>query len=236
MLLSFAYRFINIIYEHSFFVYKYLYFFYKYISDREKIKLLRQNLKPRMVVLELGGNIGFYSILFSKLVGAEGEVHVFEPDPLNFRYLQSNTRKLNNINLYNLAVGNNSGQIKLYKSKELNIDHRTYECGEERECVNVQCVSIDEYFSFGKNFDFIKIDIQGYDCHALEGMKSTVRSSNKLKILSELWPYGLRIAGRSVDEYLDLLSELHFEYKIFGNKGIDEIRSEDSNKFYYTDV
>ena len=236
MLLSLVYKIINYVYGNIFFVYNYFYFFYKNVSDKEKIKLLKREIRPGMIILDLGGNIGFYSILFSKLVGTQGKVHVFEPDTLNFKYLKKNTQKFENIKLYNMAVGLNSGPIKLYKSKDLNVDHRTYDSDEERDYIEVPCVSIDEFFNDKTYFDFVKIDIQGYDCHAFEGMQRTIQNSKNIRIVSELWPYGLNKAGRSVDKYLDLLTKMGFVYHIFDNKNINEIKSEETNKFYYTDL
>ena len=50
-----------------------------------------------MRVLDLGANIGFYTVLFSKLAGKNGKVFAFEPDAKNYKYLEGNTKTLHNV-------------------------------------------------------------------------------------------------------------------------------------------
>ena len=87
----------NKLFERYHFIYKPLYFFYKNISDRQKIALFKNIIKPGMRVLDLGANIGFYTVLFSKLVGENGKVFSFEPDVKNYEYLEENTKTLYNV-------------------------------------------------------------------------------------------------------------------------------------------
>ena len=59
--------------------------------------MFKNIIKPGMRVLDLGANIGFYTVLFSKLVGENGKVFAFEPDPKNFKYLEGNIKTLHNV-------------------------------------------------------------------------------------------------------------------------------------------
>ena len=59
----------NSVYKRAFPVYKVLYFFYKRISDRGKIRLIRKWVRPGMTAIDVGANIGFYTMRLSRLVG-----------------------------------------------------------------------------------------------------------------------------------------------------------------------
>jgi len=201
----------NVIYKKLYFIYRPLYFIYKKISDRKKIRALKKIIKPGMAVVDIGANIGFYSILFSKLVGETGKVYAFEPDEENFRHLQRNASGLKNVSLNKTAVSDKSGKIKLYISDDLNIDHHTYNNGENRESVEIDAISLDDFFHNNQMVNFIKIDIQGYEYFAIVGGKKIINRSKKLTILSEFWPHGLNKAGVKPLAYIELLKNLNFQ-------------------------
>ena len=225
----------NLLFKHGYGLYRPLYFFYKKISDHGKIGLLREHIKPGMRVLDIGANIGFYTRLLSNLVGPQGRVVSFEPDPLNFKHLKAGSGGLANVTLNQLACGEKTGTIRLYSSEELNVDHQTYDGGESRKSVEIDCVSIDGYFKNAEGIDFVKIDIQGYDFFALKGMQETIKRSRKVIILGELWPYGLKNSGIHYTDYLTLLRDLGFELIFFDKKDALDYQQKISDKFFHTD-
>ena len=153
-----------------------------------------------MKIVDTGGNIGFYSILFSRLVGERGVIYVFEPDTVNFKYLRANTKELKNVAINHDAVAERTGMISLYRSNELNVDHQTYDIGANRDSIEVPCITLDDHFHHNESVDLIKMDIQGYEYHTLLGMKETIKRSHPIMILSEFWPYGLRKAEGDANE------------------------------------
>ena len=224
----------NYIYNKAYLIYQPLYFLYKKITDKKEIVFLNGAIKEGMRVLDIGGNIGFYALLFSKLVGEKGSVHVFEPEAINFDHLRSNTEKLHNVIANNSAVGETTGKIRLYYSGELNVDHQTYDNGENRPYQEVDCLSIDDYFKKEEAIDFIKIDIQGYDYYALKGMARTIKRSKNVRILGEFWPYGLKRASVDPLEYLGLLRELGFHIKVHGALDERDCAKKVDDKLFYT--
>ncbi len=227
------YKIANCIYQKNYFLYKPLYFYYKKISDKEKIDFLKKEIKTGMRVLDIGANIGFYTVLFSMWLGKEGSVHAFEPDMLNFKYLKKNTEGAKNIYINNKAIGAKSEKIHLYQSKNLNVDHQTYDSGENRPFIEIDSLSIDDYFKNNEKIDLIKLDIQGYDYFALCGMKDTIKRSGKVIILGEFWPYGLYKSGVRPEDYIKLLEESGFKIEFFNKKRNYE--KEINNKYFYTD-
>src|SRR6266704_4555380 len=181
----------NKIYEHAFPIYRPLYAAYKAYADRAERELFRQVLSPGAVVVDAGANIGIYSQFLSRCVGTTGVVHSFEPSPENFRRLQSATRNLANVRLSQAAVGECSGRSKLYVSDQLNVDHRTYATeGDSRRAVPIDIVALDDYFKPGQRVDLIKMDIQGYELHALRGASRVLADNPNAKLVFELWPAG----------------------------------------------
>jgi FkbM family methyltransferase len=223
----------SLFFQKYFFIYKPLYFLYKEISDRRKILVLKSAVKPGMTILDIGANIGFYTKLFSKLVGKHGKVYAFEPDDLNFKYLQVTTETLDNVILEKSAVGEKSEKIRLYISDHLNVDHHTYDDGENRTSKEIQCVSIDDFLKNKGCIDFIKIDIQGYDYYAILGMKDTIKRSDKVMILGEFWPYGLNKAGSKVEDYINILKKMGFTINFLDNK--KDLSSKVNEHNYHTD-
>lgn len=223
----------NKLFEHYYFIYKPLYFFYKKVSDKQKIILFKKIIKPGMRVLDIGANIGFYTILFSKLVGEKGKVFAFEPDAKNYRHLEENTKTLTNVVLEKRAVSEKTGKINFYTSKDLNVDHQSYDSGESRECEEIEAVALDDYFTNDAKIDMIKIDIQGHESSALRGMIKIMSQAEAMVVLGELWPYGLQKAGSSAEEYLKFLKNLGFKIKFFEEEIDYNKKAQDKN--FYTD-
>lgn len=196
----------NRAYEHAFPFYHLCYRAFKAYADRAERELLRRILRVGDVVVDAGANIGVYSQFLARCIGATGVVHSFEPSPENFKRLQSATRKLANVRLSQAAVGECTGRSKLYLSDKLNVDHRAYATEEDsRRSMPIDIIALDDYFKPGERVDLIKIDIQGYELHALRGANRVLADNPAAKLLLEFWPYGLKQAGTN---WKDLLATL----------------------------
>ena len=159
----------NKAYEYAFPVYRLAYRIFKAYTDRAERQLLKKISFPGAVVVDAGANIGIYSEFLSQCVGPSGVVHSFEPSPKNFMRLLSATRKLPNVHVCQAAVGERSGKTMLYLSDKLNVDHWAYPTeGDARRALQIKMVALDDYFRPGERVDLIKIDIQGYELHALQ--------------------------------------------------------------------
>lgn len=217
----------NRVYDHAFPIYTLCYRAFKAYTDRAERKLLRSILFAGAVVVDAGANIGVYSQFLSRCVGPAGVVHSFEPSPENFRRLQSATRKLANVRLCQAAVGECSGRSKLYVSDQLNVDHRTYETeGNSRPAVQIDVIALDDYFKPGQRVDLIKMDIQGYELHALRGTNRVLADNPTAKLFLEFWPYGLDQAGANWLELIDTLRTKNLSVSKITNHGLVPFRSD----------
>lgn len=220
----------NFLYNNAFGLYKPMYYAFKKQQDAFEIDLLKKHIKPGNTVLDIGANIGFYAAILSELVGPNGQVHCFEPDERNFSYLQKASRGLANLYLQNAAVGPESGEISIYTSKELNVDHRTYKPEEYDKELKIKSLSVDDYLSAlspkNTKVDFIKMDIQGFEMQAIKGMSKTLDNNPDLKLISEFWPYGLRTAVSSVSEYFKVLKSKGFNCYLLEKNSLNLLTSE----------
>jgi methyltransferase, FkbM family len=183
------------------------------IFEPQETELVKQEVKRGDVVLDLGANIGYHTLLFARLVGSEGKVYAFEPDPTNFALLKRNVRAngYTNVELVQKAVSDKNGKIKLYLCEENRGDHRIYDSHDGRESVEVESVRLDDYFQgYEREINFIKMDIQGAEMMALRGMRSLLLQQPSMKLLSEFWPVGFARSGGNALEYFRLLEECHF--------------------------
>jgi FkbM family methyltransferase len=197
--------------------------------DINETKLIEDSLLPGNVVLDIGANIGYYSLTAAKIVGDNGKVYAFEPDPLNFALLQKNIECNNykNIIAIQKAVSNSCDDIKLFLSKENRADHRCYETDENRDSVSIKATSIDDFFKDNLDIkvDFIKIDIQGYETQAFEGMMNLLSIQKNTKIITEFWPFGINNAGGNPQKMLEIISHLGFAFQYLQKHGGSNINS-----------
>jgi FkbM family methyltransferase len=219
-------------------LYKTLYYRYKFRKDSFEISLAKKLIKRGENVIDIGANIGFYAEVMSNLVG-EGKVHCFEPDQINFKHLSENLHNRSNIILNNKAVAEEDGTLTLYTSDRINVDHTTYPRDHFDKSYTVAKTSIDNYVRNNFPVSFIKMDIQGAELKALEGMKHTLQSNPSIKLLTEIWPYGLKASNTSHGQVFDFLESLNFKLFLINKNSLHAISKNDignfktEEKYYY---
>ncbi len=226
---SFSIKLGNFLFKNCFPLYKITYQSFKQKQDAFEISLIKKYTKPNDTVLDIGANIGFYAELLSNAVGANGKVHCFEPDTTNFNYLEKRCVNLKNIRINNKAVSDKTGVLKIYTSKQLNVDHRTYKPDDYDQEIDIDAIAIDDYLN-GQLVNFIKMDIQGFEMSAVKGMHKTLESPD-LKMLSEFWPYGMRKAGTSVLDYFQYLKQYNFFIYLIDSNTLTELTEEKVKSF-----
>jgi FkbM family methyltransferase len=157
-------------------------------------KVFRSHVGPGDVVVDVGANLGYYTLLAARLVGAEGHVYAFEPDPESFALLERNV-ELNgyeNVTAVPLALGKAPGKLPLYLNAKNRGDHRVYDPTGERRSVEVDVVTLDAYREDHgvERVDFLKIDTQGAECLILAGAEKTLAQAG-LTIVLEFTPHFL---------------------------------------------
>ena len=168
-------------------------------------RLVVSTLQEGDVFLDIGANVGWYSVIAARKVGASGKVIAFEPDPDNFGLLKKNCElnKLGNVELHNRAISDCDGKDYLYRSTSNFGDHQLHATADEsRAKVEVETVKLDSLFPAGDiAIKAIKIDTQGSEAKIMRGMQTFI-ARQKPVIFTEFWPYGLRNNGESVFDIL----------------------------------
>lgn len=170
--------------------------------------LVGKEIKKDYVVLDIGANIGYYTLIFAKLVGENGKVFAFEPDPTNFTLLIKNMEINNykNAVLVQKAASDKTGKARLYLCDNNKGDHRIYDSDDGRRSIPIESMRLDDYFEdYARKIDFIKIDTQGADELVIKGMPNLLRRFESLKIILEFWPLGVKKSGGNAKEFLQLL-------------------------------
>lgn len=149
--------------------------------------LLIQILEPGSVFFDVGAHRGYFTLLASRLVGASGQVHAFEPTPGTFQMLQENTSHLPQVKLNQNAVYRENTTLTLhdygieapafnsiYSPRLTAAQQASVKCQD----IQVSAVSLDHYVrETGVRPDFIKIDAESAEADILEGMRNLIRSA-----------------------------------------------------------
>jgi len=166
------------------------------VYEPKETAFIQRRIKKGWTVYNVGAHIGYYTVIFSHLVGDTGRVYAFEPEPHNFALLQKNTGKLKNVVLINKAISDRAGKTRLYFGGENTGDNRIYPFN-RKDSVKVKTARLDEY----KTPDFVKIDVQGAEVLVLKGMgKMRIR-----RMMIEFDPLHLQLAGSSSKEFFEML-------------------------------
>jgi len=164
------------------------YWFHGKNREAGTIKFFQRLIEEGHTVLEVGGHIGYFSVLFSALVGARGSVVVFEPGENNLRYLRRNIASRPNVQLVEKAAGGvhetrpffvedlsgqNNSLVRGFRGFEVNRASAFVKTA-PRE-VLVEVVPVDEVVSArGLRPNFVKIDVEGAEFEVLKGLAASL--------------------------------------------------------------
>jgi FkbM family methyltransferase len=164
----------------------------------EESALLRKLVKNGQSIINVGANVGYTTLLLSKLVGTRGQVIAIEPEKLNINLLRRNlfTNHATNVTMIGCAAAAENGQIDLFLSPDNAGDHRTTYNELSSSIVKVPCYRLDHILEFADQIDGLVIDAQGFDHRIIEGA-SFIHNSKCKFVMTEFWPAGILEAGDS---------------------------------------
>lgn len=166
--------------------------------EKEHHMILKETLKPGMVVLDIGANVGYYAVMMGRMVGATGKIYAVEPEVMNYCMLNLNV-SLNGledvVDTFNLGISNESGVGEFYRSKKSNWHtfYPTVHTGVETESlvdvspVEVPVSSIGDFARGRRNIDLIRMDVEGFEVEIIESLLSLLDDETfRPKILFEV--------------------------------------------------
>jgi len=182
-------------------------------SDTEFVKKI---IKKSDVVLDIGANIGYYTLIFAKLVGDSGKVFSFEPESENFKILKKNVEinGYNNVILEQKIVSNNDGISTLYVSEKAG-SHRIYKSDDYIQSFEIESISVDNYLEKNNinKIDFIKIDVEGAELNVLQGIQKILDSNEHIILFTEFSPNQIKSCGLEPTDMINFL--LNNKFKIY---------------------
>ncbi len=148
-------------------------FFYPHLYERREAAFIKKTLKLGDVFIDLGANIGFYSLYASRLVGHSGQVLAIEADADNAQKLRENIQlnQFENIRIAERGISDKKETLLLYKNIKGNNGGHTFLKGihEENISISVDCYTFLETlqeYQINK-IAFLKIDIEGFEYKVL---------------------------------------------------------------------
>ncbi len=188
--------------------------------------IIKNEIKQGMFCIDIGCNIGYYALLESKLVGDKGNIITFEPSPINFRFFNDNLKlnNITNVKAYNFAIGDNNSKINFLIADWSNasrVVEANYPTTNTEKIIPVAVKKLDtiieeEGFS---QVDFIRMDIEGYEFNAYEGMKNTIKKF-KPKLLIEV--HGNLMGIDKTIKFLNKIEEDGYDLKYYTPRKLDK--------------
>ncbi|MFK8022139.1 MAG: FkbM family methyltransferase [Pseudomonadales bacterium] len=180
--------------------------------------LILERLQRGATFVDVGANIGYFSVLAAQQVGAAGQVFAFEPDPANVALLRQSIalNELRNCDVIEAGLSSTDQKAQLFLSENNFGDHQIYAHGNARQSVDIELLNGTSYLRPRlSRLDFLKVDVQGAEIEVMAGLMPLLLELNAYPdVLIELTPYSLVQAGGSGRQLIELLARLNLPFWI----------------------
>lgn len=158
-------------------------------------EIMKRELKPGQVIIDVGANIGYYALLEAKTVGKRGRIYALEPAPENLELLRRNVKAngCDNIEIFHAAAGARSEMGTIYLSKSHNQHALIKEnVGGVVGSMPIRVFALDDFLE-GKPYpSLIRMDVEGFELDILRGLKKTIAKGKPLKLFIEIHGFFLK--------------------------------------------
>lgn len=181
--------------------------------------VFKRVLTPESIFVDIGANMGWFTLL-SASVAKQGKVIAIEPNMGNVQLLYQSllANKMENVIVYPYAVTATESILELSAVHSNGIVSTPGEVADEGH-VFVRGVALDDLLSGEPRIDLIKIDIEGHEPIALEGMRQILQRHRPI-LISEFHPKFIRhTAGREPEAYLADLIALGYDLAVIDAEG-----------------
>ncbi len=194
------------------------------VFEPSELAFFQKYCRGNMTLVDIGANVGLYTALAMHQLDSTGQIVTLEPNPQSYIFLQKNIaanrtapKVCSHVNALNMAAAPEPGQKELRLNPENHADNCLYRGTyqgkvENWDCMPVEGRPVDQVLAelSIEDVNFVKIDIQGYEQKAISGFQKTLTRSQNVFLMSEFWPKGLKEAGGSAHEYLQMLKDVGF--------------------------
>ena len=214
------------------------------VNEPHNTRALVSLAKPGDVIVDIGANVGYFSVLAGWKAYPGGQLWAFEPNPAVYNILSDNlfiNGYKGMMHLHRKALSDRSGsiQMRIFPGYEATSSIRDIpdafikltesETGRNSRLIDVEMITLDEVMADVRHIDIMKIDAEGYEPQIMRGAEAILRRSGSLKILMEFVP---SIMGAdATQEHVHFLRRLGFSFHHIQFNGL--IRPNISDKELY---
>ena len=175
------------------------------VPEAGTVAIIEQLLSVGDCFLDVGANVGIYSLLAGRKVGRSGKVVAVEPMPSTFNALRT-TLAVNGmmdiVDVHECALGAHTDTLTLYSGETSGHSSLLEPTGDIKRSDVVVIKSGDDLLS-GARPKIIKIDVEGWEIEVLEGLRGTIERSDELSIILECSPSHVRRKHDSLVEWME---------------------------------
>lgn len=156
--------------------------------EADEGELLRSLARPGCRFLDVGANVGYFSLFIGQAV-PDARIDAVEPNPLLVSLLRINLWAADvDAEVWPLALGNRSGALALETAATNYGDGRVMRDREGSVATTVVPIGAGDELFGGRSFDLVKIDVQGAELDVVHGLEQTIRRSPGISVVTEFWP------------------------------------------------
>lgn len=209
----------------------------------EELDMCKKFLKEDSVILDIGANLGWYVLNFSKNIPF-GKILAFEPIPKTYNYLLRNIElnKIQNVECFNFGLSNQNGLLEFFYDPKLPAATSLRILHENRDKVKVSCEvkRLDDLISNKKleKIDFIKCDVEGAELLVMEGAIKTLEKFKPVLFLEMLRKWSAKF-NYHPNDIIHLLSKIGYSCYSIDNSKLNRVLQIDKNtietNFFFLD-
>ena len=210
------------------------------VHEANSTRQFREEVRPGMVLLEVGANIGYYALIATQHIRPGGRIVALEPSPVSLRSLQENL-KLNNVedmvDVYPFAAGSQSGHLPFYMVSKRNLSGFINREGPGIDLISeitVKVVPVDDVLrKLDVTIDYFRMDIEGFEVEVVKGMVETLTTvpgptGGFIEVHSRL----LNENGSSARLFLEQMETFGYHVKTARFRGREDVVVYSNAEFY----
>lgn len=203
---------------------------FNHIFEKEIVDYCLSNIKDKELVLDIGANIGYHTVLFAKSINPSVRVISYEPVKKTFEILQSNVElnSLTNVDLNNFALGSKNESMVININDEPGWNSLVHN-NPNSKSETIEISKGDDILKDKNKKVFIKIDTEGFELEVLKGLVEFIKSNN-CTIIFEFTPEFYIELYKSADNAIKKLSEILTE------TGYSKILNIEENQYFINDI
>lgn len=193
-----------------------------HVFEPEESAIVRNFLRPGQTFVDVGANVGYYTLMAARLVGRHGHVLSFEPDHSTYKRLKITIEqnRLSQVHAIQAGLSDQEGEMELHVQHGSGNNSPSMVRNGTGVPIKVRVRSLDSYLDESgiNHIDLMKIDVEGFEPNVLRGAAAHLSDGRVGAILCEFNRYWLTANGSSPTELNQMFVDFGYRAR---NKNID---------------